>query len=336
MDQSKKNIELLSKIIGSRSSIDFGLPPWPEDKLKAAYFQNFQQTRKAIQVHLGFSLLGYLEDIQIAKELFGDAVSSLEKACGRFRQAADTEEFWWRSRRIQFEERVREIRLALFSATTAAMALRDAYRRIQKKSPLADYDMKREEIFGASSQVAIVEGLRNYLSHRRNVEAHWEVSMTFHPHFARFVLRQDELLDWDAWGALAQDYILANPEEIDIERIFADYKRRVEEFYSWFYSAFSRKGEPQLSEYRAYKQMLDRWASRSNWNILLDQFLLAKVDPYAYLNQYLTEAELKEVLSCLPRSPQQVNMIIEILDVFRACDEELRRKVFSLFGVVEG
>jgi hypothetical protein len=67
--------------------------------------------------------------------------------------------------------------------------------------------------------------------------------------------------------------------------------------------------------------------------LLLEQVTMGRLDPFPYLNRYLTQTELDEVLSLPTRSQMQVDRIIEILDEYGACDEELRKKAYKAFGV---
>lgn len=58
-----------------------------------------------------------------------------------------------------------------------------------------------------------------------------------------------------------------------------------------------------------------------------------KRDPYHYLNRYLTIAELEEVQQLPNKSKTQVDRIIELIDDYGACDDELRDLAYKAFGV---
>lgn len=53
----------------------------------------------------------------------------------------------------------------------------------------------------------------------------------------------------------------------------------------------------------------------------------------AYLDQYLTEDELREGLRMPPRSKAEVDCIVELIDEHGACDAELRNLVYEAFSV---
>jgi hypothetical protein len=52
-----------------------------------------------------------------------------------------------------------------------------------------------------------------------------------------------------------------------------------------------------------------------------------------YLDKYLSDNEIEEILSLPFRSKLQVDRIIELIDEYRCCDEELRNAAYRLFGV---
>ena len=62
-------------------------------------------------------------------------------------------------------------------------------------------------------------------------------------------------------------------------------------------------------------------------------FLPKNIDPYMYFDKFLTSSEIEEVLSYPFRSKKQVDRIIEIVDEYDTCNEELRKSVYQLFGV---
>ena len=62
-------------------------------------------------------------------------------------------------------------------------------------------------------------------------------------------------------------------------------------------------------------------------------FLKRGIDPYSYLERYLTPAEMEEAMRFPIRSPEQVDFIIAAVDEHSACDDELRSLVYRLFRV---
>jgi hypothetical protein len=59
------------------------------------------------------------------------------------------------------------------------------------------------------------------------------------------------------------------------------------------------------------------------------------VDPYVYLERYLTQTELEGALRLPRHSREQADFIISAVDEFSACDDYIRALVYRLFGVVQ-
>jgi hypothetical protein len=66
---------------------------------------------------------------------------------------------------------------------------------------------------------------------------------------------------------------------------------------------------------------------------MMHQVLARRLDPYLYLDGHLNAAEMQEVLQLPKNSAKQVDRIIEILDEYGACDNDLRRMIYQAFGV---
>ncbi len=91
---------------------------------------------------------------------------------------------------------------------------------------------------------------------------------------------------------------------------------------------------PCVSDYLRCRRRLKAVTARATWNIILKQVLIAgKRDPYPYLERYLNSNEIDEVLQLPARSRRQVDRIIEIVDEYGACDDELRETAYEAFGV---
>jgi uncharacterized membrane protein (UPF0182 family) len=103
----------------------------------------------------------------------------------------------------------------------------------------------------------------------------------------------------------------------------------------WYHQALAQAAQPALSEYRRYRDLLDRLGSRSSWNLLVDIGIKQGLDPYSYLGQYLTPQEFSEISQLPKRSVEQVDRLIQMVDNRGAYDEALRKKVHLLFKVSE-
>lgn len=316
------------------SSYTLGQLPWEEDNLKKAYFSDFSKTKKAIEEHPGFSAHQALESIHLSLDIFLDSISDLTKSIDLFTKESEAPEFWTRPKREYFAKLELSVRRGVLSTVSSAMALVDNSRNISKKITPPDYQFRINNTFESSEEHKFIQGLRNFISHHRMIEADWEVSWHGEGKHIQFLLHSEKLLCWDRWTSLAKKFIKKFPQGIDIKILFENYKKRVEEFQCWFHTEIERLSQPKLSEYQRYERLLNKFAIKSFWDIVFQQVIAnKKIDPYKHLDRYLTKSELNEVLSLPMNSQIQVDKIIEILDEYGVCDNELRQQIYKIFNI---
>lgn len=308
--------------------------PWSEDLLRKAYFRNFISTRKAIQEHPGFFAHQVLSELKISLEMFSDCVNDLLNSVEQFRSQSCNPEFWRRPAKFLLQQRERAVRKGLFTAAISAMALVDHSRRITEcKIHVPGYEEKKNEMFREDEKHNFIQGLRDFVAHRHIVQPNWIIQYSAKGRRTNFILSQEILLSWKKWNKHDRQFIERHPKGIDVEELFLSYRHKVEHFHNWFHEKIEQITYHELSEYRKYDYMLKQFATKSLWNIILNQVVKGRLDPYTYLDRYLTKQELDEVFTLPKRSQKQVDRIIEILDEYGACDDELRESIYSAFGV---
>lgn len=311
--------------------------PWSENILRQAYFGSVADTQRAIQEHPGFSAHNDLCALRLSLDIFLDSVSDLFQSIDTFRIDAQSPGFWTRPARTRFESRELAVRRGVFAAATSAKALVDhsciVRDEVQKRVAIMEkeYERQRKESFD-DNEHKFIQKLRDYVSHFRMIEADWQMSYSASGKRTQFLLRREVLLQGNKWGPQARTFIDDHPNGIDIEKLFNNYRTRVLRFHKWFHNQIAQISEPELSEYREYERMLKRFSSRAMWNLILEQVVIRRLDPFTYLDRYLTKAELDEALALPRQSRVQIDRIIEILDEYGACDEKLREKVYRAFG----
>ena len=108
---------------------------------------------------------------------------------------------------------------------------------------------------------------------------------------------------------------------------------KVKDLYNWLWSVIDESLPPVVQDYRRCIKERKAVQTRTAWAIILQGVSSQKFDPYPYLNRYLTEDEVKEVLQLPLRSQVQIDYIIALIDEHGACDDALRKQIYSLFGV---
>ena len=226
----------------------------------------------------------------------------------------------------------------MFATCAAAESVIHLAYRVRRLVPEAEYKAQCASVFDLPQQ-SFIKQLRNNLVHVGFIEADWLVTY----HFARedkratpkesaFQFSRAELLAGEFTGD-ARTYVEKMGEKIDVEVLFEDYGKRVEEFYAWLEQQIEGHLPQELADYRRCADEHRRTSGRVVYRLFLNTWINWKVDPYAHLQDYLTTEQMREVGHMPARSLEQVNRIIELADKDRIVDEELRGLVYRLFGV---
>lgn len=218
----------------------------------------------------------------------------------------------------------------------AAMALVDHSRIFYGKYPVESYHEKVKEYFSENPLHRFVQNFRNYMTHVRIAKNNWVVNHDKQGRSVFFFLTQENLGKWDGWDAPSKAYIAENSDCVNVEELFNAYSTKVKLFHDWFRSQVWQKHSEELREFFDCKKTYNAVNVRCSWNLLIKQaFLPKKIDPYMFLDRYLSSNEIAETLSLPFRSKLQVDRIIELVDEYGACDDDLRKSVYELFGVDE-
>ncbi|NTU50155.1 MAG: hypothetical protein HGA87_04605 [Desulfobulbaceae bacterium] len=308
--------------------------PWTYDQIRISSFRDFQLAQKTIDSLPGGLIAADLEDMRLSLAIFLDATKDLLSSINLFKSESESPNFWDRPGREGKEALLIRIQRGIFSATMSAMALVDHSRIFARKYPVAQYDDKVKECFSGNCLHAFVQQFRNFMTHVRIMKSNWLIKHDEHGRSVFFLLSQDDLSKWNKWDETSKFYIASNPEGVNIEQLYEEYSKQVKFFHDWLRSQMWKKHSEELHEFYSCKKTYATINSECSWNVLIKQvFLPKKIDPYIYLDKYLSKEETEEVLSYPYKSKKQVDRIIEIVDEHDACNEELRQSVYQLFGV---
>lgn len=308
--------------------------PWTKEQIIAFTLQNLTATIEAIESLPGGIIASELEAIRLSLNIFLDATCDLLSSINSFKGESERPDFWNRTRRSDFESLELRIQRGVFSATMAAMALKDHTTIFARKYPVELYHEKVKEYFSEDPLHRFVQKLRNFMTHVRITKSNWVIKHDKQGKSFFFFLTQENLNKWDEWDSPSKSYIALNPEGVNVEQLFDDYSGKVRFFHDWFRSQVWQKYSNDLKEYFNCKRMYNAVNDKSTWNLLIKQvFLQNKINPYMYLDRYLTNNEIEEILSLPFRSKKQVDRIIELVDEYGTCDEEIRKAVYELFGI---
>ncbi len=309
--------------------------PWIKEQIILSAFQDLLRTLQTIDSLPGGIIFSELEGIRLSLDVFLDATYDLLSSINVFKGESERPNFWNRPGRMNIKKMELRIQRGVFSATMAAMALVDHSRIFANNYPIEHYQERIKESFSENPLHRFIQSLRNFMTHVRITKNNWVTEWDKQGRSVFFILTATDLNKWDGWDSQSKSYIQSNPEGVNVEQLFDNYSTRIKLFHDWLHCQVWVKNSEELREYIACKRVYDAVNARSMWSLLLKQiFPQKKINPYMYLDKYLSDNEIEEVLSLPFRSKSQVDRIIELVDEYCCCDKELRKATYALFEVI--
>lgn len=317
------------------SPIDFGPPPWTEEKLERALFVNQSAVQLSLKELPRRDIHERLESLTSVLRLFNKTVASILSAIDRFHYEAHENNLFRRNRRHDREQLEEELQEQLYVFAACSMTLVDQSRALTDKIHVPGYRERITSGFADSPRHRFVQELRVDMIHVTLHEPNWQLtSGRSEERTTRFLLHQNQLQRVDKYSAMAKQYVSDHPKGIDVGLLVSQYRDEVNSLHAWLRNEVESVAQDMLTDYRRCQRIVRAAGSRSWWRLILSQVVIqANRDPYAYLDQYLTPDEMREVLSLPHRSKLQVDRIVELVDDEGACDAELRDLVYRAFKV---
>lgn len=309
-------------------------PPWSKEQIEYSVFSSLTKTRETLNQLRGSVIFNEIESLRFSFDIFQDSIEDLISSINIFKSEKEKSNFWDRPHRQKVEKLERSINRGIFSSVATAMALVDHSREFNKKYPVKYYKEKINQTFNQSPQHKFIHSLRRYFLHVKITKANLEVETSKEGKSVFFLLSQSDLLKWTDWSALAKQYIHKHPEGINIEDLFDKYLKSVKNLHDWLRSQIWELYAKEITEFLSYSRAVDGVSAYCSWNLLIQQIFIPKgINPYMFLDRYLTANEIKEILALDYRSKEQVDRIIEIIDEYKVCDDKLRKNIYKFFGI---
>ncbi len=326
-------LEILRKAFAP-GPVQLGQPPWSKEELLIAYSRNQNLTNRKIESRPGAKFSHAIETLDLSLSLFKASVKALLSSIDKFRENAEKPNSGYRVYRSDEERYQLAVRLNLFCASTAALALVAHTRdNIQNKLIISGYQEHIDQDFKNHIDHRLIQELRNCSLHERLWPANWRTAINYvEGHETKFFLCKSDLLSWKNWSAPLKQYLHSLDYGVDLEELFITYLDRVMAFHSWYRDAIELAGDGDLREYQEYQRIIKGTRWRTSYQILLQIARGKKINPYELLNEFLFPDEIEYVMSTQDLK-QRVDRIIEILDEHNACDGALRKEAYQLFGV---
>lgn len=315
--------------------INLGPPPWSEEELERAALLNHSAVQISLKGHPGREVHERLESLASVLRFFNKTVASILSAIDRFHYEAHENNLFRRNRRHDREQLEEELQEQLYVFAACSMTLVDQSRSLTDKISVPNYRERITSSFSDSPRHRFVQELRIDMIHVTLHEPNWQLtSGTSEERTTRFLLHPGQLKRVGEYHAMAKQYVSNHPKGIDVGLLVLQYSEEVNSLHVLLRDGVESTAHDILADYRRCQRTVRAAASRPLWRLILSQVVIqAKRDPYAYLDQYLTADEIREVLSLPHRSQLQVDRIVELVDDEGFCDAELRELVYRAFNV---
>lgn len=212
------------------------------------------------------------------------------------------------------------------------MALVDHSRNFQNSNPVYNYTTQLSEVFSTPGLHDFLQCFRNYNTHWRIAATNWVISQNFEKpsREARFIVPKSELLRWGRWNSKAHEYISRGPEQIDVYKVFSEYREMVQSFHAWHRGSVLDQYASVIQPCLEYKRLYEGLQKKYSWSFVISH-APQTLNPYEYIGQYPPKRDVEKLLTYKHRSTEQVDALIELIGMDDFCDENLRQKVHSLF-----
>jgi hypothetical protein len=308
--------------------------PWTKEQIKVSCFRGLIKTQETIESLPGSKISLELDALRLSLNIFLDAAYDLFSSINMLKGESEKPDFYDRTRRTELERLELHIQRGVFSAAAAAMALVYHSRQFNTRYPVESYQERIDENFAKDPLHRFIQKFRDFMVHVRSVESSRLVTWDKQGKSVFFILSAKQLKQYHKWDAPSKSYIESHPKGINVEQLFREYLKKIKLFHDWFRSEVWEKNAQDLKEYFACKKVYNAVNAGSMWSLLIKQaFAQKKINPYMYLDKYLSGNEIQEILSLPFRSKEQVDRVIELVDECGVCDEELRKATYALFGV---
>lgn len=322
--------------MASSDNYSLGPLPWTDEILVEAVWKKPFKVQEWVDEHPGRVFVAGIESLKAVLRIFERSTEKFGELLVRFHEEAHSGNLLHRNRRSDLEAYEHQFQELLYVFASSAMTLVDQARVLSKKVTLPEYDVRVSESFAKNPKHRFIQELRVDVIHITLYRPEWQLAVGINEErSSKFMLWEKQLTRLPEYNVKARQFVDDHPNGIDLGSLIVDYSREVLAFHEWLRRAIEAKEEGLINDYWHSLRRVKAVSSHSFWSLALQQVVIAgKQDPYKYLDQYLTDEELNEV-NVLPfRSQQQVDRVIELVDEYEACDDELRQTIYKAFGVL--
>jgi hypothetical protein len=313
-----------------------GPPPWSTEDIEYVTFRNLKHVQARLRDHPGRPIKEQLDSIRSVLRLFNKSANVFLANIERFHVEAHTNNLFGRTRRDERRALEEELQEGLYVFTSCAMTLADQTRTLSRLANIPGYTDRKDAAFANNPLHRFIQELRVDVVHVTFHDLSWRlVAGDPNDRSTTFLLHSSQLNRAKDYKPLAKQYVSHNPKGVDLGLLVRNYRDQVNEFHEWLRTALDASIGERIQDYERSARIMRAIGSRTWWSLIMSQVVIQrKLDPFDYLDQYLTAADLAEILALPHRSKQQVDRVIKLVDEYGACNDELRVMVYQAFGVV--
>ena len=210
----------------------------------------------------------------------------------------------------------------------------DTLRRLESKRPDIAGEIRHVADDHFDDDVTlIVKDLRNNLSHGSVVIPKWKISIVPKAFIGSMMYPKEELLAFGEWCSRSKRYIgNAEGDSINIAQVVGEHFHLLNKFDQSIQGLFARNVTPAEKDF-FYIEDSHKRDARRQWILILVAQIGKGKDPYDYLHYYFDPEGVREILRLPKHSKEQVDFMIELKGAEIDCNEELRNKLYCVFGV---
>ena len=294
--------------------------------------------------HPGFAMWEKCNSYKISLRIFNQSLQDLSEHSDKF-ETALRDDILSNSNSELLELYESQLQKELFCFLNASHSLVElSTRQLKVYLDGSEINQKRKESFGEDGLHPFLMGLRVILHHLYALKTGWLVrngeftgkpsSVTLNKTQIEYLFRKrgDSLnADQRQQGSVFLKGILN--EEIDLKNLIDNYGRRAQKFHAWFSNHLSDQRFFLLRDCERCFLEHKRNGVRTYWKAMIGNWLNWEKppNPYEYLNSYLSAEQVEEVMSMPLHSNEQIDRAIEIADIEKACDDEVRGLIHKFF-----
>lgn len=180
-----------------------------------------------------------------------------------------------------------------------------------------------------------VRQLRNNLLHGRVVIPQSEISYNVESNFGRgsMMYQVDSLMRSGKWSERSRNFVSGLREEkVQLSTIVRMHFRLLDKSIRKIGDAFARHATPSEKDFFEIEDEHKRRGGRLWAGLMIGQ-IGRGMNPYDYLHKYFEPEILREILRRPPHSKEQVDFMITLKAAEIDVDDELRSRLYRIFGV---